>query len=157
MVNLTWRRFIRPEDTPFLDELSKGSRKWREIELKDLDLPAYMEQYDGMQGEWRIWETDGSPAAISFHLESAPSNQKPWLGTLLVRPEDRRKGIAGTLIANLCKELRDKDCKVLFSAVPIEEYEWVNFLSDCGFEQFKTEDHEDVIYLIMVRPLDEPV
>ncbi|MBT2694741.1 GNAT family N-acetyltransferase [Bacillus sp. ISL-55] len=153
MVILTWRQFKSP-DLPFFKDLISTSSKWSKNELQGLSLKEYIEQYDDLTGEWRVWETSGRPAAISFHVESAPSNQKPWLGTILVKAEERRQGIASAIINHLSGELKLNEHKALFAAVPVDEYEWSNFLADCGFEQFKTEENEGETYLIMVRPLE---
>lgn len=153
MVNITWRPFLN-SDLPFFHELISESSKWRRNELKDTELNEYLRQYEELAGEWRIWEFEGNPSAVSFHLESALSNQKPWMGTVLVKGRERRKGIGSTLINNIAQELKGKGHRALFSGVPIDEYEWSNFLSDCGFEQFKSEENKGETYLIMVRPLD---
>jgi GNAT superfamily N-acetyltransferase len=154
MVKATWRIFKRT-DLPFFQEVISDSGKWRKNELKDSELGPYMEQYDHITGEWRIWEREGSgPAAISYHLESAPSNQKAWIGTVLVKASERRKGIGYTIINELASELKGKGHGAIFAGVPIEEYEWSNFLSDCGFEQFKSEEKNGETFLVMVRPID---
>ncbi|MBT2683539.1 GNAT family N-acetyltransferase [Bacillus sp. ISL-37] len=153
MVILTWRQF-KSSDLPFFEDLISSSSKWSENELQGLSIEEYMEQYDGLSGEWRAWETTGRPVAISFHVEPAPSNQKPWLGTILVKAEERRQGIASAIMNHLSDEFKLNGQKALFAAVPIDEYEWSNFLTDCGFEQFKTEENKGETYLIMVRPLE---
>ncbi|WP_251027554.1 GNAT family N-acetyltransferase [Bacillus sp. ISL-41] len=122
--------------------------------MKGLSLQEYMEQYERYSGEWRVWEKEGSPVAMSFHLESAPSNQKPWLGTILVKAEERRQGIVSAIMNQLSDEFKVNGQKAVFAAVPIDEYEWSNFLTDCGFEQFKTEENKGETFLIMVRPLE---
>lgn len=153
MVILTWRRF-EISDLAFFQDLKSESVKWSKNELKGSTLEEYIEQYDVFSGEWRVWENTGSPVAVSFHVESAPSNQKPWLGTMLVKAEERRKGIASTIINQLSDEFKVNGQKALFAAVPIDEYEWSNFLTDCGFEQFKTEENNGETYMIMVRPFE---
>ncbi|MFT9600818.1 GNAT family N-acetyltransferase [Mesobacillus sp.] len=153
MVILTWQQ-LKKTDLPFFEELISSSAKWRKKELKDLSLEDYIGQYDDLSGEWRVWEEKESPVAVSYHLESAPSNQKPWLGTILVKAEERRRGVASAIMDQLSDEFMDIGQKALFAAVPIEEYEWSNFLTDCGFEQFKTEENKGETYLIMVRPFE---
>ncbi|WP_144474739.1 GNAT family N-acetyltransferase [Cytobacillus oceanisediminis] len=152
MVNLAWRPFLS-SDSGFLQELAESSRKWMENELKDLDLPGYLKQYERLSGEWRVWEKGGIPVSVTYHLEYAPSNQKPWLGTILVKADERRRGIASSIMDRLSAKFKASGHKALFAAVPIDEYEWSNFLTDCGFEQFKTEENEGETFLIMVRPL----
>ncbi|WP_246017702.1 hypothetical protein [Mesobacillus subterraneus] len=52
------------------------------------------------------------------------------------------------------EELKAAGHKALFAGVPIDEYEWANFLTDCGFEQFKTEENKGETFMIMVRPFE---
>jgi GNAT superfamily N-acetyltransferase len=152
MVTLTWRR-LENSDLPFFKDVVSASPKWRKNELKDLPLEGYIEQYATLSGEWRVWEKVGIPLAVSYHVESSPSNQKPWLGTILVKAEERRRGIASEIMNQLSAEFKVNGHKALFAAVPIDEYEWVNFLADCRFEQFKIEENKGEPFLIMVRPL----
>jgi N-acetylglutamate synthase-like GNAT family acetyltransferase len=151
MVNLTFRPFEN-EDLPFFQDLISSSSKWRKNELRDLSLEEYLEEYEGFSGQWRIWEKAGSSVAMSYHLESALSNQKPWLGTILVKSEERRRGVASEILNQLSEECKVNGNRAIFAAVPIDEYEWANFLTDCGFEQFKTEENKGETFLIMVRP-----
>jgi N-acetylglutamate synthase-like GNAT family acetyltransferase len=153
MVKLTWRPY-QNSDFPFFEDVISDSGKWRGKELKNEDLSHYIEHYDDLTGEWRIWEIGASSVAISYHIETASSNNKPWLGTILVKASERRKGIANSMITYLASELKGKGYRAIFAGVPIEEYEWSNFLSDCGFEQFKSEDNKGETFLIMVRPLE---
>jgi len=153
MVKLVSRSF-ESHDLSFFQELVSDSRKWRTIELMDAKLSDYMKKYEELAGEWRMWEKENRPVAISFHVEYAPSNQKPWLGTLLVKASERRQGIGISVINILSAELKVKGHKAMFAGVPIDEYEWSNFLNDCGFEQFKSEENKGETYLIMVRPID---
>nr|WP_251030223.1 GNAT family N-acetyltransferase [Bacillus sp. ISL-35] len=134
-------------------EIAESSRKWLKNELQGQDLAGYLKQYEDLSGEWRVWEKGGVPVSITYHLEYAPSNQKPWLGTILVKADVRRKGIASSILEGLSLELKANGHRALFAAVLIDEYEWSNFLTDCGFEQFKTEENEGETFLIMVRPL----
>lgn len=153
MVKVKWRVFEN-SDLPFFQEVISESGKWRENELQGAELNQYMNQYDELTGEWRIWEWEGSPAAITFHLESAPSNHKAWMGTILVKASERRNGIATKILNDLASELKGRGHRAIFAGVPIDEYEWSNFLSDCGFEQFKSEENKGETFLIMVRPID---
>ncbi|MEH7444332.1 GNAT family N-acetyltransferase [Bacillus sp. JJ1122] len=152
MVKLMWRAF-QNTDLLFFQEVISASGKWRKNELHGAELSHYMNQYEELAGEWRIWEREGSPAAITYHLEAAPSNRKAWIGTVLVKASERRKGIAASILNQLAADLKEKDHRAIFAGVPIDEYEWSNFLSDCGFEQFKSEKNKGETFLIMVRPL----
>ncbi|WP_326848366.1 plasmid recombination protein [Bacillus velezensis] len=90
---------------------------------------------------------------FSFHLEWAPSNGKPWLGTVAVAPEAKEKGIGRAVIEEIAGRLRGEH-KAMFSAVPLDRQEWILFLSQCGFEQLKLEkDDREKTYMIMVKPL----
>lgn len=151
MVILTWRR-CKNTDLLFFQDLISESAKWSINELRGLSLEEYIEHHADLPGEWRIWEQAGDPVAVSYHMESAPSNQKPWLGTMLVKAEERRRGIASAILNHLSDEFKVNRQRALFAAVPFDEYEWANFLTDCGFEQFKTEENEGETFLIMVRP-----
>ena len=153
MVNLTFRRFENG-DLDFFQELVSSSSKWRKNELGNLTLEEYLKEYEEFSGQWRIWEKPGSPVAMSYHLEVAPSNKKPWLGTILVKAEERRRGIASEILNQLVEESMVNGNRAIFAAVPIDEYEWSNFLTDCGFEQFKTEENKGETFMIMVRPLE---
>ncbi|WP_080846668.1 GNAT family N-acetyltransferase [Cytobacillus gottheilii] len=150
--NLSWRALVK-SDYSFFEILISQSPKWQEIELGERSLEQFVEDYEYAKGEWRVWELDGSSFAISHHTESSPSNKKPWLGTLLVHSELRRKGIGERILDKLSNEMKDKGHKAIYAGVPIMENEWISFLSDCGYEQFKLEkDKRDVQYLIFVKP-----
>uniref|UniRef100_UPI0030C802D2 GNAT family N-acetyltransferase n=1 Tax=Enterococcus faecium TaxID=1352 RepID=UPI0030C802D2 len=115
-------------------------------------LSDFIEEWQA-KGEWRIWEIEGELAGITFHIETAPSNGKPWLGTILVNKSMRGKGIARSMIQSLSRELKDKGYSALFAGIPISQYTWAEFVSRCGFEQLKTEISDEVTYLILIRPL----
>ncbi|WP_079508293.1 hypothetical protein [Mesobacillus jeotgali] len=153
MVKLISRPY-RGSDSELLQQLVATSPKWIKNELKGMSLGDYLNQYEDISGEWRVWEKGGSPVSVTFHVDSAPSNKKPWLGTILVKAEERRCGFASAILDILSNEMKAKGNKALFAGVPIDEYEWSNFLADCGFEQFKTEENKDETFLIMVRPLE---
>lgn len=147
-------RSFSSSDLAFFEELAEASPGWVKEELEGNSLERYMSAYAMYNGEWLVWEDGGLPAALSFHLEWAPSNGKPWLGTLLVHPDFRKKGRAKEVIKTIGKRLREKGHKALFAAVPYEKDEWLNMLARSGFEQLKTEkDEKGKRYLIMVLPL----
>lgn len=149
---LTSREF-EEEDLSFLEQLAEAHPVWRKEELGTKDAASFMLTYSMYNGTWLVWEDDGIPAAVSFHLEWAPSNGKPWLGTVAVRPEAEHKGYARSIIEKIASRLKAEN-KAMFAAVPIERQEWVLFLSQCGFEQLKNEkDDREKTYIIMVKPL----
>ncbi|MGR0121954.1 GNAT family N-acetyltransferase [Bacillus halotolerans] len=136
-----------------LEMLAEAHPVWKEEEFGEKDAESYMISYSMYNGSWLVWEKNGLPVAVSYHLEWAPSNGKPWLGTVLVDPAEERKGHARKIIEQIGQSLQDKH-RALFTAVPIDRNESILFLSQCGFEQLKTEkDEADKLYIIMVKPL----
>lgn len=152
-MTLTSRAMIT-EDLPFFEQLVSESQTWEELELTGLTLAEYISHTQHPPGRWRIWEAEGKQVAITFDVKSAPSNQKPWLGTILVAKEARRTGLARRIIDAISTELLLLNEKVLFTGFPAEQDAWRNFLSYSGFEQFKLESSEGREYLIMIRPLE---
>ncbi|MFC5734823.1 GNAT family N-acetyltransferase [Cytobacillus gottheilii] len=150
--NLSWR-MLGKSDYPFFESLISQSSKWKEIELGDRTLETFLKDHEYAGGEWRVWELGGTPISVSHHTQSSPSNKKPWLGTLLVHSGFRRKGFGERILDKLSDEMKDKGHKAIYAGVPIMENEWISFLSECGYEQFKLEkDKQDVQYLIFVKP-----
>ncbi|WP_338781729.1 GNAT family N-acetyltransferase [Metabacillus sp. FJAT-52054] len=131
----------------------KESPEWISEETEPGLLEEYLKKYEMYQGEWRIWELNGEPAAITFSIEWSPSNEKPWLGTILVHPSKRSQGIGERVIRMIAAELKEKGHKVLFAGVPAERLAWIQFLSKAGFEQFKMEKNEGEDYTILIFPL----
>lgn len=141
-------------DLAFFEELIKASPEWAKEELNGENAESYMRSYAMHNGSWLVWEAEARPAAVSFHLDWAPSNGKPWLGTLLVHPDFRGKGRCKTIIEQIGSSLKNAGHKALFAAVPFDRDEWQQTLAHCGFEQLKTEkDEKGNRYLIMVYPL----
>jgi GNAT superfamily N-acetyltransferase len=146
-------RLLNRNDYHFFRTLISMSPKWKATELKEETIETYMSKYEYVYGEWRVWEQNQIPFAITHHTESSPSNKKPWLGTILVLQEWRKKGLGETILDMLSDELSEKGHKAIFAGVPIMENEWIAFLSQCGYEQFKLEkDKEDNQFLILVKP-----
>ncbi|UOE56997.1 GNAT family N-acetyltransferase [Bacillus sp. CMF12] len=151
--NISSSRFT-DEDLPFFLEVIKDSAAWEEEEKSGHNLRDYMARYQELNGEWRIWRLDGERIAVTFHVNSSPSNRKPWLGTILVKNNIRRKGIGTKVIELLAAELKEKGEKSFFAGVPENRHNWIYFLADAGFEQFKMEAYPDgKDFLIMVCPL----
>ncbi|MBU8733754.1 GNAT family N-acetyltransferase [Cytobacillus oceanisediminis] len=141
-------------DLTFFLEVIKDSAAWEEEEKSGHNLMEYMARYQKLNGEWRIWRLDGERIAVTFHVNSSPSNGKPWLGTILVKNSIRRKGIGTKIIEQLAAELKEKGEKSFFAGVPENRQNWIYFLADAGFEQFKMEASPDEKeFLIMVCPL----
>ncbi|MED3386846.1 GNAT family N-acetyltransferase [Bacillus subtilis] len=138
-----------------LEKLAEAHPVWKEEEFGDKDAQDYIISYSMYNGAWLVWEKDGLPVAVSYHLEWSPSNGKPWLGAVLIDPAEEKKGHAKMIIEQISKLLRAKH-KAMFAGVPIERSEWILFLSQCGFEQLKTEkDEKGKSFMILVKPLAE--
>ncbi|MBS2968815.1 GNAT family N-acetyltransferase [Metabacillus sp. KIGAM252] len=141
------------KDFSFFVRCVKKSPEWINEETEPALLEEYMKKYEMYQGEWRIWEENGEPAAITFSIEWSPSNEKPWLGTILVHPSKRSQGIGKKVIRSAAAELKEKGHKILFAGVAAERLDWIQFLSKAGFEQFKMEENSGEAYTILIFPL----
>ncbi len=111
------------------------------------DMLSYLQTYKGMGCEFRLWLKNGAPVAITAVLDQAPSNQKSWLGMIVVDPRQRKAGIGRTAIHSILSEKTD----VIFAGIPYDMNEWGMFLGKCGFEQYSVEGEEKK-YLILVHP-----
>ncbi|MBT2687873.1 GNAT family N-acetyltransferase [Bacillus sp. ISL-47] len=151
--NLT-SNLLTDSDWPFFLKIIKTSPEWEETEKSGFNLKKYVALHEKLNGEWRLWRLDGEQIAVTFHVNKSPSNQKPWIGTILVKEERRRQGLGIAIIGKIGEELKSSGEKSLFAGVPEYRYKWIEFLSDAGFEQFKMETSpEGKDYLIMVCPL----
>lgn len=148
-------RLFEQDDLSLLETLAEAHPVWKEEEFGEKDAESYMISYSMYNGSWLVWEKDGRPVALSYHLEWAPSNGKPWLGTVLVDPDEEKKGHARMIIERISKSLRAKH-KAMFAAVSIDRSEWILFLGQCGFEQLKMEKYDrGKSFMILVKPLAE--
>nr|WP_272495819.1 GNAT family N-acetyltransferase [Bacillus pinisoli] len=109
-----------------------------------------MDKYQ--DGDWLVWYKNKARVAITYHVEHAPSNNRPWIGTVLVSPSERRLGIGKKVVEQLRGELSERGHKAVYAAVPVERNQWIQFLASCGFEQFKLEKENDKMYLVFVLP-----
>ncbi len=149
--NLHYRK-MHESDAGLIHAFTMVDSLWKSIEMGNLTAEQYMNKY--LDGEWRVWQQHNSEVAITYHLEFAPSNNKPWIGTVIINPNERRQGLGISVIQYLKEELREKGHKAIFVGVPVEADMWIQFLSDCYFEQFKVEkDEKNQMFLIMVSPL----
>ncbi|MBE4908881.1 GNAT family N-acetyltransferase [Bacillus luteolus] len=145
---------MAPHHLDFFTILIEDSPLWKENELKDLSLDAYMHGYTSLQGDWQVWLDKGILIGITFTVNKAPSNNKMWLGTILIAKEHRNKGFARRIIKELAIKALSKGDEAIFCGIPIEINEWSMFLGNCGFEQFKIEkDKTGQNYLVFVYPL----
>lgn len=148
-------RAFEQDDLCLLEKLAEAHSIWKEEEFGEKDAESYLISYSMYNGSWLVWEKDGQPVAVSYHLDWAPSNGKPWLGTVMIDPAEEKKGHARTIIEQISKWLRAKH-KAIFAAVPVDRSEWMLFLSQCGFEQLKIEkDEKGKSFMILVKPLAE--
>jgi GNAT superfamily N-acetyltransferase len=146
-------RSLSAGDYAFFQYLADQSAEWLVHEKQGRGIEEYIEEHSELNGEWRVWEKDGERAGITFHVTRAPSNQKPWIGTLLVDPDRRGTGIGGGILSAIAEEL-SAEHKAVFAAVPASESGWLEFLSKSGFEQYKSENDEGgKEHLLLLRPL----
>lgn len=135
-----------------LYEWTSSDHKWLLEELGRLpseeDLLSYIQMYEGMGCVFQVWLQNNKAVAITSVLNKAPSNHKPWIGTIVVRPECRDKGIGRAVIKKITEEFSD----VVFCGIPYDMNEWSLFLGKCGFEQYGIEKEEKSNYLIFVHP-----
>ncbi|SHT03528.1 Acetyltransferase (GNAT) family [Mycobacteroides abscessus subsp. abscessus] len=149
--NLQYRKMVE-SDVSLIKAFTTFDSLWKSIEMDALTAKEYINKY--VLGEWRVWQQNNKDVAITYHLDHAPSNNKPWLGTVIINPNDRRQGFGTQVVKQLKKELREKGHKAIFAGVPVEADIWIQFMSDCYFEQFKIEkDDQNQMFLIMVSPL----
>ncbi len=149
-------RELRSSDLPFFQVLINCSTEWQEEECESSELENYLLSYSMYKGQWRVWQDEsGNDIGISYMVEWSPSNEKPWIGTILIHPSNYRKGFGKMVIEQYKEELSKKGNKVLFAACPIYRDSWLQFLGSCGFEQFKVEKEEKTQkeYMITVLPL----
>lgn len=111
------------------------------------DILSYIQTYEGMGCEFRLWFNDENPVAITAVLDRAPSNQKLWIGTVVVAPVERNKGVGLSVIHAILNEQKE----VVFAGIPFERNDWSLFLGKCGFEQYTVEGEEKK-YLVFVHP-----
>ncbi|WP_226530585.1 GNAT family N-acetyltransferase [Metabacillus niabensis] len=149
-------RELQSKDLPFFQELIDASPEWQEEECVSVELETYLLSYSMYKGQWRIWcdESDKN-VGVSFMIEWSPSNEKPWIGTILIHPSKHHKGFGKMIIAHYKEVLSKKGYRVLFAGCPIQRNSWMQFLGKCGFEQFKVEKDEGTQkeYMISVLPL----
>jgi GNAT superfamily N-acetyltransferase len=131
-------------DVIFLQELTDESPEWKEIEWKHVSsVSELIKKYEHVNGQWRIWKDEGLPIAVTFTVEKAASNGKPWIGSILVTKKYRHRGYGKKIIQMLSDEFAAKRYDVLYCAVPLQMEGWISFLSKCFFDQYKIEKDTD--------------
>lgn len=153
--SFSWKNLEIEKDLHFFNELVKASPEWSKEECVPEQLETYLSNYSMYNGVWQVWELDGDLVGICYVLEWSPSNEKPWLGTILIHPSFRGQGFAKKIIAMIGEELKARGHKALFAACPSNQSSWLLFLGKCGFEQYKFEidDHTSQQYILTVKPL----
>ncbi|MFC0274675.1 GNAT family N-acetyltransferase [Metabacillus herbersteinensis] len=147
-------RELTQADFPFFEDLITYSPSWQEEECHLETIDAYMLKYKMLNGRWLVWSCNSKQIGISFTVAWSPANEKPWIGTILIHPNERMKGFASTIIDHICEGFRQSGEKAVFAGCPINQNEWIKFLANCQFEQFKVErDDLGKEYSILVRPL----
>lgn len=132
--------WTRHDSNWYVEELGRQATK--------PDIVSYIQTYKGIGCKWKLWKRGDQPVAISCALPNAPSNHKPWVGTVVVNPEMRNLGIGRAVISKLREEIDE----VMFAGIPYARIDWSIFLGKCGFEQYGIEEAQSKKYLIMVLP-----
>jgi GNAT superfamily N-acetyltransferase len=148
-------RTLEKDDYEFFKEIIRASTEWQNEECVEEDLQSYLLTYKMFSGEWRIWNSGDKPVGVSYVMEWSPANEKPWIGTILVHPHSRMKGLGKSIVTEIGSELSQKGHKALFVGCPIQQNTWLQFLGKCGFEQFKVEfdEYTSKEFMIAVKPL----
>lgn len=145
---------LQRQHLSFFQKLVSESPEWQSEECHEDQLKGYLKRYDMLAGEWCVWYDGQEPIGITFGVEWAPSNEKAWIGTILIAKNKRRQGYGQAIIGEMIANFTSNQHDVLFAGVPIEKLSWIHFLSSCGFEQFKVEEDEaGRSFMIMVHPL----
>ncbi|KKI93787.1 hypothetical protein WQ54_01670 [Bacillus sp. SA1-12] len=146
---------LEKEDYFFLKEIIAASPEWQNEECHAEELDSYLNAYKMYNGEWKIWKLGEVQVGVTYSLEWSPTNEKPWIGTILIHQASRSQGLGRRILAEIGLELKQKGQKVVFAACPIKQDSWLQFLGKCGFEQFKVEKDESTSkeYMITLKPL----
>ncbi|MBM6618609.1 GNAT family N-acetyltransferase [Bacillus suaedaesalsae] len=142
-------------DFSFFINCVKDSKDWQEEECHESELHNFMKKYEHVNGVWLIWSDENREIGISYTVEHAQSNGRPWVGTLLIHPQYQRNGYGKTIITQLLHTWADKGEKIAYAAIPIMQHGWISFLTSCGFEQYKIEKEYDKTYLLCIKPLEK--
>lgn len=147
-------RPFEDSDYPFLAELICSSETWQKEECRPDEAEEYRTSYKMYNGNWLVWMKSNEMIGISFHLDWAPSNEKPWIGTVLIDHQHRKQGMGKEIIGQISAVLKQDGHKAIFAGCPASRLDWLQFLGICGFEQLKSEkDTHGKEYIISVKPV----
>ncbi|MGG1571530.1 GNAT family N-acetyltransferase [Fictibacillus sp. NRS-1165] len=153
-------RKFKDEDLSFFIEMARHSPVWMKEEgLKGNEIDEqwkdYLHRYDETGGEWLIWSDEEQKIGAAYLVYTAPSNQKPWLGSIVIHPVKRKQGYARKIIEEISSIVK-KQSPVLFSACPSGNEAWLRFLNQLGFEQAGLEsDEKGKEYIKFIKVLSD--
>ena len=113
------------EELPFIVSWFKQSNELiKEEGLLDIEInlnkiTVWMSLYESLEGDWLVWYDDMKLVGFSFHVQKAPSNNRPWIGMVLVDPEKRDCGYGIRIVNGLSNTLLKQGASIVYSAVPI--------------------------------------
>ncbi|TXC92102.1 GNAT family N-acetyltransferase [Metabacillus litoralis] len=154
MKNLEFKE-LNKGDYNFFKDIIRVSDDWQQEECSENELENYLLSYQMFNGQWRIWYKNNNKIGISYHIEWSPSNERPWIGTILIHPNQRLRGFGQNIIKEIGHELKSKGHKACYVGCSINQDGWLRFLGNCGFEQLKIEKEVTTSkeYMISVMPL----
>jgi RimJ/RimL family protein N-acetyltransferase len=103
---------------------------------------------------------DGEPIGVLDWMEENPSDGKPWIGLLIIRPSRQQAGFAPEAFEGLAALLRDRGTDAIRAAVLGRNSAGRGLASRLGFQLVSTKSMRMVSEeetLILERTLDEPV
>jgi hypothetical protein len=148
-------RDYEESDYEFFQACVKNSPEWQITECTVQQLSDYIQSYEYLNGRWLVWNYNGEPIGISYTVNESPANGRPWIGTILVENGKRQKGFGSRIVEALSREWEKSGHKVIYTAIPIMQNGWSEFLSKCSFEQYKIEKENEITYLLFVKPLEK--
>ncbi|MFZ3588099.1 GNAT family N-acetyltransferase [Bacillus sp. DJP31] len=146
-------RSMTKKDFPFFQTLIKSSPEWETEECTSEELEHYLKRYEDIKGKWSVWYVDNIKMAITYCVENASSNLRPWVGTIIVEPAFRQKGWGKKIVHRLTTDFQKNNHQIVYAAVSIHQNIWISFLASCGFEQYKIEKEDGKTFLLFVKPL----
>ncbi|WP_349410357.1 GNAT family N-acetyltransferase [Pseudalkalibacillus sp. SCS-8] len=138
-------RNLISDDLPMMVDWFVESQDWiaeegllsSEIDVQRIQV--WMSLYEKYEGEWLVWLKDESPIGMTFHVLSAPSNQKPWIGMVMVNPLYRRRHFGVEVVERIVEQISKEGTDIVYAASPFKRLSWIRFLGACSFEQIGLE------------------